>query len=108
MKHTSGCPSCGSDRLKKAPIPLLSLAVEPLVRRRRYQCGDCKWVGWKRRLRRSTRTVNGSIQAGNSTDRKAILFSVAVLTMMTVASGMLITSCERVERPAQNSVTTGP
>jgi ribosomal protein L32 len=49
----TGCPKCGSKRLRSAPIPLISALVALFARKHRYACPNCRWSGWKRRMRRT-------------------------------------------------------
>ena len=42
----------GSERLKGAPLLVVSPMAGLLFVRRRYRCPDCAWRGWKYRLRR--------------------------------------------------------
>jgi len=52
-KHVTGCPKCGSKRLRAAPLPLISTFVALFAKRWRYSCPSCQWSGWKRRMRRT-------------------------------------------------------
>ncbi|HMD34296.1 MAG TPA: hypothetical protein VKH42_04980 [Vicinamibacterales bacterium] len=47
-----GCPDCGSQRLKSAPLPLVGPLLRLVSSKRRYCCGDCRWIGWRHRLAR--------------------------------------------------------
>ena len=49
----TGCPKCGSKRLRSAPLPLMSTFVALFAKRWRYVCPSCQWSGWKRRMRRT-------------------------------------------------------
>ena len=89
-----GCPSCGSDRLKAAPLPIISLLAAPVVPRRRYRCADCRWTGWKHRLRRrSDATASASLQQRETPDAPALWFFVLVLAFMAIVTVMLMRSC---------------
>jgi len=87
------CPACGSERVRRAPLLLLAI-VEPIVGRRRYQCGDCAWTGWKHRLRR--RSDAPALPDRRISIRSAAWFVAAVLILI-VLSSLLIISCERIE-----------
>jgi hypothetical protein len=49
----TGCPKCGSKRLRSAPLPLVFGLAALFAKRWRYACPHCRWVGWKRRMRRT-------------------------------------------------------
>src|SRR5213593_3129218 len=49
-----GCPHCGSERLKSAPLPLVSTFVRLASHKRRYRCSACAWTGWRHRLQRQS------------------------------------------------------
>ena len=98
------CPRCGSDRLKRAPLLLLAVA-EPIVGRRRYRCPGCGWTGWKHRLKRLPRP--SSKQAGSTPGRKAVWFFVIALTLVVLASGMIIANCQGAEPRRQEDSMSG-
>jgi ribosomal protein L37AE/L43A len=52
-KQMTGCPKCGSKRLRAAPLPVISTFVALFAKRWRYSCPSCQWSGWKRRMRRT-------------------------------------------------------
>jgi hypothetical protein len=95
----SGCPSCGSERLKGAPLPIVSPVAELLLARRRYRCSDCSWSGWKHRLRRIGKPT--SLADPSEPQPRAIWFSVALVGLLLTAAVMLLRSCswERVSAP---------
>lgn len=92
MSHTSGCPRCGVDRLKSAPIPVIDLPLRLLVRRRRYKCSGCGWTGWRRRLRRRRDDVP-SLAPQIAPAGRAVGFSMVVLALLLVSGVMLMRSC---------------
>ena len=100
----TGCPSCGSERLKGAPLLVVSPMAELLFVRRRYRCPDCAWRGWKHRLRRlgkpATLILNEAPQA------RATWFFVLLLALLLTAAVMLVRSCAPSEEqlPAASSV----
>ena len=49
----TGCPKCGSKRLRSAPVPVISRVAALFAQRWRYACPTCQWSGWKRRMRRT-------------------------------------------------------
>jgi hypothetical protein len=54
MKSVQACPECGCSRFKRAPLLLLAV-FEPIVRRWRYRCAGCGWIGWMHRLERQVK-----------------------------------------------------
>jgi len=75
----SGCPACGSDRLKRASpavIPTLSRAGK-----RRYVCIECGWTGWKHRLQ--PRSTAGTMpRQRRRRDAKAIVFGIGIVVFL--------------------------
>jgi len=91
---TSGCPKCGSDRLKGAPTPVVSLLARAVTRRRRYRCGDCGWTGWKHRLRRRSDSLAVSRQPRETAERRAWWFFGLFVGILVLASVLLVRNCE--------------
>jgi hypothetical protein len=87
----SGCPSCGSERLKGAALPIVSPMAELLLARRRYRCPDCSWSGWKHRLRRIGKPT--SLVDSNEPQPRAIWFSVVLVGLLLTAAVLLVRSC---------------
>src|SRR3954465_7391314 len=89
-----GCPACGADRLKSAPLIAVSALLTPVSSKRRYRCDKCKWTGWKHRLK-SVGALRGTTdrRSRTSKDGRAITFALAVLTFMAVVGFFLTRSC---------------
>lgn len=89
---SSGCPKCGSERLKSAPL----VGVDPLVRlvsmKRRYKCAACGWTGWHRRLRRRNNDVP-SLTPRQKPQRRAWAFFVFAALFLVVSGAMLFREC---------------
>lgn len=85
----SGCPACGSERLKSAPIPIVDSVARLVSGRRRYKCAACGWAGWRRRLRRRHDDVP-SLTPRQKPQSSAVWFFVFVVIFL-VASGVLLT-----------------
>jgi hypothetical protein len=94
----SGCPSCGSERLKGAPLPIVSPIAELVLTRRRYRCSDCSWRGWKHRLRRIGKPA--SLVDSSEAQPRAIWFSVALVALLLTAAILLLRSCSWERLPA--------
>ena len=88
-----GCPSCGSQHLKGAPLALVSPIAARLVSRRRYRCSDCAWRGWKHRLRRLGQP-SGTLIADEAPQARATWFFTLLVGLLVTASIMLVRSCE--------------
>ena len=93
-----GCPSCGSDRLKGAPLPLISPIAETLLSRRRYRCSDCSWSGWKHRLRRIGKPT--SLVDPKAPEARAIWFFIVLIALLVTAAVLLLRSCSWERVPA--------
>jgi hypothetical protein len=103
-----GCPSCGSDRLKGAPLPLVSPIAEMVLSRRRYRCSDCSWSGWKHRLRRIGKPT--SLVDPKAPEARAIWFFVVLIALLVTAAVLLLRSCswERAPTPEGNGGLAAP
>ena len=84
-----GCPSCGADRLKAAPVPIVDALLSVLVRRRRYRCVECAWVGWRHRLRRHTNEPSSQ----RSTQASAAVLIGFIAVVLLIGGGLLMESC---------------
>ena len=91
---TTGCPACGSDRLKRAPLPVVSVLAGAVMRRRRYRCADCGWTGWRHRLRRRSDSLAVSLQPRELPEGRAWWFFGLALTLFVLTSVLLVQSCE--------------
>lgn len=100
---TAGSPACGSSRLKSAPLPVVGAIVGLVVGRRRYRCADCRWTGWKHRLRRRSDGASTSLHVRTTPDRRAIWFFI--VSLLVVASVPLLRSCESGE-PGPRDIPT--
>jgi hypothetical protein len=88
----SGCPQCGSDRLKAAPLALVSTLAAPWSPLRRYGCPACGWHGWRRRLRRRHQDLP-SLAQHRAPTRAAGVFFAGVLLFLLVTGVLLMRSC---------------
>jgi hypothetical protein len=87
----AGCPACGSDRLKSAPVFLAS-PVMSLAGRRRYRCAACGWHGWKHRLRRR-RNGSGALVERKTPAVPAAAFFIVILLALVLSLIFLARSC---------------
>ena len=92
MSH-NGCPTCGSERLKAAPVFAVDALRGALDRRRRYRCSACGWSGWKHRLkRRSSGETNLTPNAAPA--GRAVWFALVVVAVLAVSGAMFTSSCQ--------------
>jgi hypothetical protein len=103
----TGCPACGADRLKGAPLPLVSAVVFPLVRRYRYRCSSCRWSGWKRRLKPRGEIHGGTIRQRSSKDVRAGSFAIVLVLFPVIVTVLLVRSCELASAPIETTPTGG-
>lgn len=89
----AGCPACRSIRLRSAPIPVIGILAAPLLPRRRYQCADCRWTGWKHRLRRRSEIQALRSHRGLEDGARATSFLIVSVLVLLVISAVLIASC---------------
>jgi DNA-directed RNA polymerase subunit RPC12/RpoP len=89
----SGCPKCGSQRLKGTSLTLVSPIAELLFSRRHYRCSECGWRGWKHRLRRLGKPTGSLIDNGKPQAR-ANWFFVLLIGLLLAAAVVLVRSCE--------------
>lgn len=87
----SGCPVCGSHRLARAPFTAVNVVTAPFSSKRRYQCANCDWVGWKHRLRRAAADKGKRRRR----DRKAVAFAIGALVFLLVATLFLMRNIDR-------------
>jgi hypothetical protein len=87
--HAHGCPKCGSDILRSAPLPIVGPLVKPFVEKRRYRCRQCDWTGWRHRLHRRNSALPSS-GGSRSVDRRAIWFFIVVVLFIVATAIMLI------------------
>src|SRR5262249_27446005 len=91
------CPVCGRDRLKSAPLPLMSVFVAVVTQKRRYECTSCSWAGWRHRLRRRQRSSHVSLAERQLPGRRAIAFFLIVLAILAGTIVLLLKSFEASE-----------
>jgi len=103
----TGCPACGADRLKGAPLPLVSAVVFPLIRRYRYRCSNCRWTGWKRRLKSRRDTHGGTIRQRSSKDVRAVSFAIALVLFLVIVTVLLLRSFESTRGPIETTPSGG-
>jgi hypothetical protein len=106
VKAIPGCPSCRSERLKGAPLPLVSPMADLLFSRRRYRCSDCKWRGWKHRMRRLGKPTSLIIDT-EPPQARATVFFVLLVGLFLTASVMLVRSCAPSEQQLPAIGATG-
>src|SRR5207237_10023097 len=102
----TGCPACGSERLKGAPLLLVSAVASPVVHRRRYQCSSCDWKGWKHRLQRRRGVSSGTAKQKTLSDRRAVSLALGVIAFVVLVAALLLRSCEPAH-PAMDGGTAG-
>jgi hypothetical protein len=103
----TGCPACGADRLKGAPLPLISAVVFPFIHRYRYRCSSCRWSGWKRRLKSHGDIHGGTIRHRSSKDVRAVSFAIALVLFLVIVTSLLVGSCEHARGPIEITFTSG-
>lgn len=89
-RRMPGCPSCGSDRLRRRHHAL-GVIVALASGKRRYRCSACGWSGWRHRLKRHRGSGGGAprgIRAGAGAGEavRAALLALAVLLVVWLAS----------------------
>lgn len=94
----TGCPQCGSDRLRSASHASLGHLLATLLRQRRYQCPTCGWVGRRRRLRRRTRAVPALTTQRRPTLGAYVFFTIFIAVVFG-AGGLLVKNCDGGGRP---------
>ncbi len=94
---SAGCPRCGADRLKAAPLPI----IEPLAKlggsKRRYKCSACGWVGRRHRLKRRNQDV-ASLTPRQIPAKRAGWFFVFVTLFMILTGFMAVRDCRGASR----------
>lgn len=104
----SSCPACGNERLKSAPLPVMSLAVPILTGKRRYQCTSCSWTGWRRRLRRGQRPLVTLTERRLTTPRTVGFFVIVLLVLAAALAALLLQVAESSEpRPLEGTWPPG-
>jgi hypothetical protein len=87
--HTHGCPKCGADVLRRAPLPVIGVLIGPFTNKHRYGCRECGWTGWKRRLqRRSSQSITPKRRDG--IEPRAAWFFIAVVFFLIVVTILLL------------------
>jgi len=99
----SGCPSCGADRLKSAPVMALESLVRLVSEKRRYRCAGCGWTGWRRRLIRRKRDVPSLNQKRTATP-PAVIFFIFVVAFLLVSGVFLVRGCSTRPQGATESI----
>jgi hypothetical protein len=100
---TGTCLTCGSDRLKSAPLPVITALVSAVIHRRRYRCADCGRTAWKHRLRRRSDSLASSLTQRETPEARAWWFFIVTVGMLVVASVLLVRDCE----PPRQDVPVG-
>ena len=88
------CPACGSDRLKRASVAVIGPLLALISGRRRYRCADCRWTGWKHRLRRRSDAATSGVQLPRPASTNAIWFFLLVVGIIVTTSAMLLNGCQ--------------
>lgn len=96
----TGCPNCGAERLKAAPVPLIDPVLNVFSSRRRYRCSGCGWTGRRRRLKRRSHELSSPRVA---TAKGVGLFAIVIVLL--ISGGLYVQSC--VERPAKQVEVDG-
>ena len=89
---THGCPKCGSERLKAAPLFFVDLILNLVDSRRRYKCSACAWRGRRHRLKRRHGEFP-SLAPRTTPQGAAVWFSLFVVLFLLIAGGLLMRSC---------------
>lgn len=95
---TGGCPRCKADRIKAAPVSVVSPVVNLVSERRRYRCAECGWAGWRRRLRRREQAAHQSSRRSGTPFRARMFFWLLIAAILS-SGAFAYQSCE-FERPA--------
>ena len=75
-------------------MPVVSILARAVTRRRRYCCADCRWTGWKHRLRRHSDSLPVSLQPREAPETRAWWFFALAVGLFVLASVLLMRSCE--------------
>ena len=94
---THGCPKCGSERLKAAPLFLFDSILNLVDSRRRYKCSACGWRGRRHRLKRRNSELP-SLAPRTTPRGPAVWFSLSVVVFLLIAGGLLMRSCSEAPR----------
>ena len=94
---TQGCPRCGADRLKAAPVPIVDVALNLFSARRRYKCAACGWAGRRHRLRRRSQDLP-SLSPRSTPRGMAVGFFVMVVLFLLTTGALLMRSCNEAPR----------
>ena len=86
----SMCPDCGSTRLKGAPLPVIGSFLHLLLPHHRYCCADCKWVGWKHRLRRRGHGWSGTAFSSGAQSAERAMWSLLPAAALALLLGALV------------------
>ena len=97
----SGCPHCGSPRLKGAPLPLIGSVLQFLLPHHRYACAACKWVGWKHRLKRRTQGLGSGSKADAQSAERAMWSLLPAAGLAILVGALLARSCDADRGPMQ-------
>ena len=98
----SACPECGAARLKGAPLPLIGSLLNVLLPHHRYRCADCKWIGWKHRLRRRTHGASGGSQSDAQSAERAVWSLLPAAGLAILVGALLARSCDADRGPMQS------
>ena len=101
-----GCPKCGSQRLKSAPLPLVSTLARVASVKRRYRCSDCEWTGWRHRLQR----MGGASRAdqifdGHEVQHREVWYFVFVTVAFVLFLGIVMKQCADEAPPPPSDVS---
>ena len=101
-----GCPECGSQRLKSAPLPLVSTLARVASVKRRYRCSDCEWTGWRHRLQR----MGGASRAdeifnGHEVQHREVWYFVFVTVAFVLFLGVVMKQCADEAPPPPSDVS---
>ena len=89
-----GCPECGSQRLKSAPLALVSTLARVASVKRRYRCSDCQWTGWRHRLQRmGGASRSDQVFDGHEIQRREVWYFVVVTVAFVLFLGVIMKQC---------------
>jgi rubredoxin len=105
--RTGGCPECGAQRLRSAPIPLVSAVIDRTSGKRRYRCSACQWIGWQHRLQRRNAAPGGGeeIFDAQAARKKEAWYFVVVMLAFLLFLGVVMKNCADDAPPPPSDVS---
>ena len=105
--QTSGCPKCGAQRLRSAPIPLVSALVGRSSGKRRYRCSACQWTGWQHRLQRRNGAATGGEHIFDAQEhrKKEMWYFAVVMLSFFAFLGIVMKNCADEAPPPPSDIS---